>query len=58
MEVAAVFELSVEFINGLKFGIEHLSRPEMEDDDPDEVWPVYAIVVDILCIRLAFWRYA
>lgn len=40
--------ITVEWINGLKLGIEHITSPD-EDDD-------WLIAVDILFIRLCFWK--
>jgi len=45
-------DVTLELINGLKVGIEHLSFDDDEEDDVESV-----VVCDLLFLRLAFIAY-
>ena len=47
-----MFDISLELINGLKIGIEHLS---LDEEDDEEVQGV--VIVDLLFLRLSFISY-
>jgi len=46
-----MFDISFEFINGLKLGVEHISA----DDFDDEV--EWMIAIDLFIFRIAILRY-
>lgn len=46
------FDISLEFINGLKVGIEHLA---LDEEDDEEVQGV--VIVDLLFLRVSFISY-
>lgn len=46
------FDITLEFINGLKVGVEHLSLDEEEDEEAQ-----WVIILDILFLRFSFISY-
>ena len=46
-------EVTLELINGLKVGIEHLSFEDDDEDDADSV-----VICDLFFLRLAFISYS
>jgi len=57
MAVPAVFDITLELINGLKVGIEHMI-PDEEEEESEWEQPLWLIIIDLLVIRIGIVKYS
>ena len=52
-----MFDITLELINGLKVGIEHMI-PDEEEEESEWEQPLWLIIIDLLVIRIGIVKYS
>ena len=50
-------DVTLELINGLKVGIEHMT-PDEEEEESEWEQPLWLIIIDLLVIRIGIVKYS